>query len=272
MGLDCVVYMGEEDTKRQALNVARMKMLGAEVVPVTSGSRTLKDAINEAMRDWVTNVEDTHYLLGTVAGPHPFPTMVRDFHKIIGEEARDQVLALTGRLPDAVLACVGGGSNAIGIFHRFISDPNVRLIGLEAGGDGVETGRHAATITGGSPGVLHGTRSYVLQDSNGQTVESHSISAGLDYPGVGPEHAYLHDIGRAEYRAITDKEAMDAFSLLCKTEGIIPAIETAHALAGAIKVGKELGPDAILLINLSGRGDKDVHTAAQYFGITLDGQ
>ncbi len=270
MGLECVVYMGEEDTKRQALNVARMKMLGADVVPVTSGSRTLKDAINEAMRDWVTNVETTHYLLGTVAGPHPFPTMVRDFHKIIGEEAREQVLELVGRLPDAVLACVGGGSNAIGIFHRFISDEGVRLIGLEAGGDGVETGRHAATITGGSPGVLHGTRSYVLQDANGQTVESHSISAGLDYPGVGPEHAYLHDIGRAEYRAITDKEAMEAFSLLCKTEGIIPAIETAHALAGAIKVGKELGPDAILLINLSGRGDKDVHTAAQYFGIALD--
>ena len=269
MGLDCVVYMGEEDTRRQALNVARMKLLGAEVVPVTSGSRTLKDAINEAMRDWVTNVEDTHYLLGTVAGPHPFPTMVRDFHKIIGEEAREQVLALTGRLPDAVLACVGGGSNAIGIFHRFISDEGVRLIGLEAGGDGVETGRHAATITGGSPGVLHGTRSYVLQDANGQTVESHSISAGLDYPGVGPEHAYLHDIGRAEYRAITDKEAMDAFSLLSRTEGIIPAIETAHALAGAIKVGKELGPEAILLINLSGRGDKDVQTAAQYFGIPL---
>ena len=272
LGLECVVYMGEEDTKRQALNVARMKLLGASVVPVTTGSRTLKDAINEAMRDWVTNVEDTHYLLGTVAGPHPFPTMVRDFHKIIGEEAREQVLQLVGRLPDAVLACVGGGSNAIGIFHRFITDKDVRLIGLEAGGDGVETGRHAATITGGSPGVLHGTRSYVLQDANGQTVESHSISAGLDYPGVGPEHAYLHDIGRAEYRAITDKEAMDAFSLLCKTEGIIPAIETAHALAGAIKVGKELGPDAILLINLSGRGDKDVHTAAQYFGIALDGQ
>ena len=269
MGLECVVYMGEEDTRRQALNVARMKLLGAEVIPVTSGSRTLKDAINEAMRDWVTNVEDTHYLLGTVAGPHPFPTMVRDFHKIIGEEAREQVLALTGRLPDAVLACVGGGSNAIGIFHRFISDTSVRLIGLEAGGDGVETGRHAATITGGSPGVLHGTRSYVLQDANGQTVESHSISAGLDYPGVGPEHAYLHDIGRAEYRAITDKEAMEAFSLLSKTEGIIPAIETAHALAGAMKVGKELGPDAILLINLSGRGDKDVQTAAQYFGIPL---
>ena len=270
MGLDCVVYMGEEDTRRQALNVAKMKMLGAEVVPVTSGSRTLKDAINEAMRDWVTNVADTHYLLGTVAGPHPFPTMVRDFHKIIGEEAREQMLAQVGRLPDAVLACVGGGSNAIGIFHRFISDANVRLIGLEAGGDGVETGRHAATITGGSPGVLHGTRSYVLQDENGQTVESHSISAGLDYPGVGPEHAYLHDIGRAEYRAITDKEAMEAFSILCKTEGIIPAIETAHALAGAIKVGKELGPDGVLLINLSGRGDKDVHTAAGYFGISLD--
>lgn len=271
MGLECVVYMGEEDTKRQALNVARMKMLGAEVIPVTSGSRTLKDAINEAMRDWVTNVDSTHYLLGTVAGPHPFPTMVRDFHKIIGEEAREQMLSEVGRLPDAVLACVGGGSNAIGIFHRFISDANVRLIGLEAGGDGVETGRHAATITGGSPGVLHGTRSYVLQDENGQTIESHSISAGLDYPGVGPEHAYLFEIGRAEYRAITDKEAMEAFSLLCRTEGIIPAIESSHALAGAIKVGKELGEKGLLLINLSGRGDKDVHTAAQYFGIPLDG-
>jgi len=269
MGLECVVYMGEEDTKRQALNVARMKLLGAEVIPVTSGSRTLKDAINEAMRDWVTNVETTHYLLGTVAGPHPFPSMVRDFHKIIGEEARDQVLALTGRLPDAVLACVGGGSNAIGIFHRFISDTDVRLIGLEAAGDGVETGRHAATITGGSPGVLHGNRTYVLQDENGQTIESHSISAGLDYPGVGPEHAYLHDIGRAEYRAVTDAEAMHAFALLCKTEGIIPAIETAHALAGALQVGNELGKDAIILINLSGRGDKDVQTAAQYFGIPL---
>lgn len=269
MGLECVVYMGEEDTRRQSLNVARMKLLGAAVVPVTSGSRTLKDAINEAMRDWVTNVADTHYLLGTVAGPHPFPTMVRDFHKIIGEEAREQVLALTGKLPDAVLACVGGGSNAIGIFHAFISDSNVRLIGFEAGGDGVETGRHAATITGGSPGVLHGTRSYVLQDENGQTVESHSISAGLDYPGVGPEHAYLHDIGRAEYRAINDNQAMEAFELLCKSEGIIPAIETAHALAGAMIIGKEIGPDATLLINLSGRGDKDVQTAAQYFGIPL---
>ncbi|CAB4778068.1 unannotated protein [freshwater metagenome] len=269
MGLECVVYMGEEDTRRQSLNVARMKLLGAEVVPVTSGSRTLKDAINEAMRDWVTNVATTHYLLGTVAGPHPFPTMVRDFHKIIGEEAREQVLALTGKLPDAVLACVGGGSNAIGIFNAFIPDSAVRLIGLEAGGDGVETGRHAATITGGSPGVLHGTRSYVLQDANGQTIESHSISAGLDYPGVGPEHAYLHDIGRAEYRAVNDDAAMEAFALLCKTEGIIPAIESAHALAGAMVIGKELGPTATLLINLSGRGDKDVQTAAEYFGISL---
>ena len=269
MGLECVVYMGEEDTKRQALNVARMKLLGAQVVPVTSGSRTLKDAINEAMRDWVTNVETTHYLLGTVAGPHPFPTMVRDFHRVIGVEARAQVLELTGKLPDAVLACVGGGSNAIGIFHPFIDDTEVALIGLEAGGDGVSTGRHAATITGGTPGVLHGTRSYVLQDENGQTVESHSISAGLDYPGVGPEHAYLHDIGRAQYRAITDAQAMEAFALLCRTEGIIPAIETAHALAGAMQVGKELGPNATLLINLSGRGDKDVATAAAYFGIEL---
>jgi tryptophan synthase beta chain len=269
MGLECVVYMGEEDTKRQSLNVARMKLLGAEVIPVTTGSKTLKDAINEAMRDWVTNVETTNYLFGTVAGPHPFPTMVRDFQKIIGEEARAQVLELTGKLPDAVLACVGGGSNAIGIFYDFIKDKDVRLIGLEAGGDGVETGRHAATITGGTPGVLHGARSYLLQDENGQTVESHSISAGLDYPGVGPEHAYLSEIGRAEYRAITDAEAMYAFSLLCKTEGIIPAIESAHALAGALQVGRELGKDAILLINLSGRGDKDVHTAADYFGIPL---
>jgi tryptophan synthase beta chain len=246
-----------------------MKLLGAEVIPVTTGSKTLKDAINEAMRDWVTNVSTTHYLLGTVAGPHPFPTMVRDFHKIIGEEARAQVMQLIGKLPDAVLACVGGGSNAIGIFHEFIPDTQVRLIGLEAGGDGVETGRHAATITGGSPGVLHGTRSYVLQDKDGQTIESHSISAGLDYPGVGPEHAYLHDIGRAEYRAINDDAAMNAFALLCKTEGIIPAIESAHALAGALIVGQELGPDATLLINLSGRGDKDVSTAAEYFGIKL---
>lgn len=268
-GLECVVYMGEADTKRQSLNVARMKLLGATVVPVTQGSKTLKDAINEAMRDWVTNVETTHYLLGTVAGPHPFPTMVRDFQRIIGVEARQQVLDLTGRLPDAVLACVGGGSNAIGIFHPFIDDKSVRLIGLEAGGSGIETGLHAATISGGTPGVLHGTRSYVLQDKDGQTIESHSISAGLDYPGVGPEHAYLNDIGRAEYRPVTDDQAMYAFSLLSKSEGIIPAIETAHALAGALEIGNELGKEAILLINLSGRGDKDVQTAAEYFGMPL---
>ena len=221
------------------------------------------------MRDWVTNVSTTHYLLGTVAGPHPFPTMVRDFQRIIGVEARQQVLDLTGKLPDAVLACVGGGSNAIGIFHPFIEDSSVRLIGLEAGGKGIETGMHASTISGGKPGVLHGTRSYVLQDSDGQTIESHSISAGLDYPGVGPEHAYLNDIGRAEYRSITDDQAMYAFSLLCKSEGIIPAIETAHALAGALEIGNELGKDATLLINLSGRGDKDVQTAAEYFGLPL---
>lgn len=273
LGLECVVYMGEEDTKRQALNVARMKLLGAEVIPVTTGSRTLKDAINEAMRDWVTNVATTHYLLGTVAGPDPFPTMVRDFHKIIGDESRAQMLELIGRLPDAVLACVGGGSNAIGIFYAFLNDQSVRLIGLEAGGAGVETGKHAATIVGGTPGVLHGTRTYVLQDGDGQTLESHSISAGLDYPGVGPEHAYLHEIGRAEYRAITDDEAMEAFSLLSKSEGIIPAIETAHALAGAMKIGREMGKEngkeTALLINLSGRGDKDVQTAAKYFGIPL---
>lgn len=267
LGLECVVYMGEADTKRQALNVARMRLLGATVVPVTAGSRTLKDAINEAMRDWVTNVDTTHYILGTVAGPHPFPVMVRDFHRIIGDEARAQVLELTGALPTAVLACVGGGSNAIGIFYPFINDVDVRLLGLEAGGDGLETGRHASAISGGRPGVLHGARSYMLQDDDGQTVESHSISAGLDYPGVGPEHAHLHDIGRAEYWPITDSEAMEAFALLCRTEGIIPAIETAHALAGAMKLGRELGPTAVLLINLSGRGDKDVQTAAEYFGM-----
>jgi tryptophan synthase beta chain len=267
MGLSCSVYMGEEDTRRQALNVARMRLLGAEVIPVTTGSRTLKDAINEAFRDWVTNVETTNYVFGTVAGPHPFPTMVRDFQRVIGDEARAQVLQREGKLPDVVLACVGGGSNAIGIFTAFIPDDGVRLVGLEAGGDGVETGRHAATITGGDPGVLHGARSYLLQDANGQTIESHSISAGLDYPGVGPEHAFLHDRGRAEYRPITDAEAMEAFALLCRTEGIIPAIESAHALAGAMKVGQELGPDALLLVNLSGRGDKDVETASRWFGL-----
>ena len=271
LGLECVVYMGEEDTRRQALNVVRMKLLGAEVVPVTTGSKTLKDAINEAMRDWVTNVDSTHYLLGTVAGPSPFPRMVRDFQRVIGDESRVQVLELTGRLPDAVVACVGGGSNAIGIFYPFIDDPSVRLIGFEAGGDGVETGRHAATITGGAPGVLHGARSYLLQDAMGQTIESHSISAGLDYPGVGPEHSYLNDIGRATYRPITDSQAMDAFALLCRTEGIIPAIESAHAIAGAVDVARELGPDAIVLVNLSGRGDKDVDTAARWFGIDVEG-
>jgi len=265
LGLECVVYMGEEDTRRQALNVTRMKLLGATVVPVTVGSRTLKDAINEAMRDWVANVETTHYLLGTVAGPAPFPEMVRDFHRIIGDEAREQMLDRFGRLPDAVVACVGGGSNAIGIFTAFVSDENVRLVGLEAGGDGVETGRHAATISGGAVGVLHGTRSYVLQDEDGQTIESHSISAGLDYPGVGPEHAYLADIGRAEYRPVTDTQAMQAFKLLCETEGIIPAIETAHALHGALELGKELGAGALILVNCSGRGDKDVETAANWF-------
>ena len=267
LGLDCVVYMGEEDTRRQALNVARMRLLGAEVIPVTTGSRTLKDAINEAMRDWVTNVDTTNYVFGTVAGPHPFPLMVREYQRVIGDEARAQVLERCGRLPDVVAACVGGGSNAIGIFTAFVPDADVRLVGFEAGGDGVETGRHAASITGGLPGVLHGARSYLLQDENGQTVESHSISAGLDYPGVGPEHSYLHDTGRAEYRPITDSQAMDAFALLSKSEGIIPAIESAHALAGALDLGRELGPDAIILVNLSGRGDKDVETASKYFGI-----
>ncbi|MDQ1307257.1 MAG: tryptophan synthase beta chain [Actinomycetota bacterium] len=267
MGLDCVVYMGEQDTRRQALNVARMKLLGAEVIPVTAGSRTLKDAINEAMRDWVTNVADTHYLLGTVAGPAPFPEMVRDFQSIIGEEAREQIRTQAGRLPDAIAACVGGGSNAIGIFHAFLSDSAVRLCGYEAGGDGIETGRHAATLTGGSPGVLHGTRSYLLQDDEGQTIESHSISAGLDYPGVGPEHAWLRDTGRAHYQPISDAQAMTAFELLCRTEGIIPAIETAHALAGALELSSELGPSGLILVNLSGRGDKDVETAARWFGL-----
>lgn len=266
-GLECVVYMGEVDTERQALNVARMKLLGAEVVPVTVGSRTLKDAINEALRDWVANVENTHYLLGTVAGPHPFPTMVRDFHSVIGIEAREQVLALTGRLPDAVVACVGGGSNAMGIFHAFLDDASVRLIGNEAAGDGVDTMFHAATISKGRPGVLHGARSLMLQDDDGQTMESHSISAGLDYPGVGPEHAWLDSIGRAEYRPVTDAQAMDALRLLSRTEGIIPAIETAHALHGAIELGRELGPEGIVLVSLSGRGDKDMETAARYFGL-----
>jgi tryptophan synthase beta chain len=266
-GLECVVYMGEEDTRRQALNVARMRLLGASVIPVVTGSRTLKDAINEALRDWVTNVDTTYYLFGTVAGPHPFPVMVRDFARGIGVEARQQVLALTGRLPDAVCASVGGGSNAIGIFHAFIPDAGVALYGFEAGGDGFDTGRHASSITAGAVGVLHGNRTYVLQDEDGQTIESHSISAGLDYPGVGPEHAYLHDTGRATYEPVSDAEAMDAFGLLCRTEGIIPAIESAHALAGALRVAKQLGPEAIIVVNLSGRGDKDVETAGKWFGV-----
>ena len=266
MGLECTVYMGKVDTERQALNVARMRILGAEVVAVEHGSATLKDAINEAMRDWVTHVEHTHYVLGTVTGPHPFPEMVRDFHKIIGEEAREQVLELTGRLPDAVIACVGGGSNAMGIFHRFVGDEGVRLIGVEAGGEGIESGRHAARFATAEPGVLHGAMSYLMQDDEGQTLETHSISAGLDYPSVGPEHSHLRDSGRAEYRYATDEQVMHAFRLLCRTEGIIPALESSHALATALEVGQELGPDGLLLVNLSGRGDKDMHTAAEYFG------
>jgi len=266
MGLDCVVYMGEVDTQRQALNVARMRLLGAEVIPVTTGSRTLKDAINEALRDWVANVDTTHYLLGTAAGGHPFPMMVRNFHKVIGQEAREQILEKAGRLPDAVAACVGGGSNAIGIFHGFIDDAGVRLVGFEPGGKGIASGEHGATLSEGTPGLLHGALSYLLQDEDGQTTEAYSISAGLDYPGVGPEHAWLKDTGRAEYRSVTDAEAMSAFQLLSRTEGIIPAIESSHALAGAIELGRELGPDGLIVVCLSGRGDKDMDTAATYFG------
>lgn len=267
LGMECVVYMGEVDTERQALNVARMRLLGAEVIPVTTGSRTLKDAINEAMRDWVTNVESTNYIFGTVAGPAPFPAMVRDFQKVIGEEARQQVLDLCGRLPDAVTACVGGGSNAIGIFEAFLDDESVALYGFEAAGDGVDTPRHAATISRGRPGILHGARSYLLQDEDGQTIESHSISAGLDYPGVGPEHSWLADLGRAQYIPVTDSAAMDAMRLLSRTEGIIAAIESAHALAGTLDLGRELGPDSIIVVSLSGRGDKDMETAAAWFNI-----
>lgn len=266
MGMSCVVYMGEIDTERQALNVARMRLLGAEVVPVKHGSRTLKDAINEAMRDWVANVDSTHYLLGTVAGPHPFPVMVRDFHSIIGVESREQLLATEGRLPTAVVACVGGGSNAMGIFHAFLDD-DVALHGYEAAGDGMDTPRHAATLGRGRPGVLHGAKTYVLQDEDGQTVESHSISAGLDYPGIGPEHAWLRDSGRATYHGITDAQAMQAMWDLSRTEGIIPAIETAHGLAGALELARTLAPDDIVLVNNSGRGDKDMETAARYFGL-----
>ena len=266
-GLDCTVYMGSVDTKRQALNVARMELLGATVVPVDSGSATLKDAINEALRDWVASVGHTAYLFGTAAGPHPFPSMVRDFTRGIGDEARAQCLELTGRLPDAVLACVGGGSNAIGMFTAFLDDPGVRILGFEAGGDGVETGRHAATIVGGDGGVLHGARTFILQDEDGQTIESHSISAGLDYPGVGPQHAHLAKSGRGEYLPITDRRAMDALALLARTEGIICAIESAHALAGALDVARDLGPGGLVLVNLSGRGDKDMETAIDWFGL-----
>ncbi len=259
LGIDCVVYMGEEDARRQELNVFRMKLLGAEVRIVKSGSRTLKDAINEALRDWVTNVENTHYILGSVVGPHPFPTIVRDFQKIIGEETKQQILEAEGRLPDAVIACVGGGSNAIGIFYSFINDEHVRLIGVEAGGMGIETGKHAASLNGGSVGVLHGMKSYFLQDEEGQIMNTHSVSAGLDYPGVGPEHAYLKEIGRAEYLTVTDEEALEGFKLLSKTEGIIPALESAHAVIRAVDVARELGKEGILVINLSGRGDKDMY-------------
>jgi tryptophan synthase beta chain len=269
-GLDCTVYMGSVDTKRQALNVARMELLGAKVVPVDSGSATLKDAINEALRDWVASVDHTAYLFGTAAGPHPFPSMVRDFTRGIGDEARQQCLDLIGRLPDAIVACVGGGSNAIGLFTAFLDDTDVQIYGFEAGGDGVETGRHAATIVAGDSGVLHGARTYVLQDEDGQTIESHSISAGLDYPGVGPQHAHLAKTGRASYLAVTDAEAMDAFALLARTEGIIPAIESAHAVAGALRLADEMGPDNVILVNLSGRGDKDMGTAVEWFGLTGD--
>ncbi|NLA09262.1 MAG: tryptophan synthase subunit beta [Microbacteriaceae bacterium] len=264
-GLDCTIYMGEVDTERQALNVARMRLLGAEVKAVSTGSRTLKDAINDAYRDWVASVETTNYIFGTAAGPHPFPAMVRDFQKIIGEEARGQIVERTGSLPDAVLACIGGGSNAIGMFDAFLDDEGVRLYGVEAAGDGVDTARHAASIERGRPGVLHGARTFVLQDEDGQTIESHSISAGLDYPGVGPEHAWLASIGRVQYIPATDDEAMQALRLLSRTEGIIPAIESAHALAGALRIGQELGAEATIVVCLSGRGDKDMDTAARYF-------
>jgi tryptophan synthase beta chain len=268
-GLECVVYMGAEDVKRQAANVARMKMLGAEVVPVQSGSKTLKDALNEAMRDWVTNVTSTFYIIGTVAGPHPYPMMVRDFQAVIGHESKAQMMALAGRHPDAVIACVGGGSNAMGIFHAYIPEASVRLIGVEAAGEGIETGKHAATLCAGTPGVLHGNRTYLLQDADGQIQETHSISAGLDYPGVGPEHAWLRDSKRAEYVSVTDDEALAAFHALCRLEGIIPALESSHALAHAARLAPTLPQDAILLVNLSGRGDKDMHTVAARAGMTL---
>ncbi|MCG8997193.1 tryptophan synthase subunit beta [Laribacter hongkongensis] len=268
-GMECVVYMGAEDVKRQASNVFRMKLLGATVVPVESGSRTLKDALNEAMRDWVTNVDNTFYILGTAAGPHPYPMLVRDFVSVIGQEALVQMPEVIGRQPDAVVACVGGGSNAIGMFHPYVDVPGVRMVGVEAGGDGVETGRHAAPLSAGRPGVLHGARMYLMQDADGQIIETHSISAGLDYPGVGPEHSYLKDIGRAEYVAATDTEALEAFHTLCRLEGIIPALESSHAVAHAMKMAAGMSPEQVILVNLSGRGDKDINTVARLAGIEL---
>ncbi len=269
LGLDCVVYMGSEDIQRQAINVYRMKLLGAKVVPVTSGSRTLKDALNEAMRDWVTNIEDTFYIIGTVAGPHPYPAMVRDFQAVIGKEVRYQIMEFEGRLPDALVACVGGGSNAMGLFYPFLDDPAVALIGVEAAGKGLATGRHAAPLSAGRPGVLHGNRTYLMETDDGQIIETHSISAGLDYPGVGPEHAWLKDSGRARYVAVTDDEAIEAFHLLTRVEGIMPALESSHAIAYSGRLARELGRDACIVVNLSGRGDKDVHTIAAREGISL---
>jgi tryptophan synthase beta chain len=268
-GMQCVVYMGSEDIKRQAINVYRMKLLGAEVVPVESGSKTLKDALNEAMRDWVTNVDSTFYIIGTVAGPHPYPMLVRDFQSVIGREVRYQIMEFEGRLPDALVACVGGGSNAMGLFYPFIDDKHVALYGVEAAGEGIETGHHAATLCAGRPGVLHGNRTYLLETDDGQIVETHSISAGLDYPGVGPEHAYLKDSGRARYFGVTDKEALEAFHELTRVEGIMPALETSHAIAYAKKLARELGRDKVIVVNLSGRGDKDIHTVATFEGIRL---
>ncbi|MDX9874450.1 MAG: tryptophan synthase subunit beta [Spongiibacteraceae bacterium] len=268
-GMECQVYMGEEDVRRQAINVYRMKLLGAEVIPVKSGSRTLKDAMNEALRDWVTNVDDTFYIIGTVAGPHPYPRMVRDFQAIIGREARAQCLEMTGRLPDALVACVGGGSNAIGLFHPFLEDSSVAMYGIEAGGYGLESGRHGAPLNAGLPGVLHGNRTYLMQDEAGQIIETHSISAGLDYPGVGPEHAWLRDIGRVRYEPVTDDEALAAFRMLTRTEGIMPALESSHAIAWTQKLAPTMRPDQIIIVNLSGRGDKDIHTVADLDGISF---
>lgn len=269
LGMSCQVYMGEEDVRRQALNVYRMKLLGAEVIPVSSGSKTLKDAMNEAMRDWVTNVDDTFYIIGTVAGPHPYPMLVRDFQAVIGREAKQQCLQQAGRMPDALVACVGGGSNAIGLFHPFLNDSEVALYGVEAAGDGIETGRHAAPLTAGRPGILHGNRTYLMEDDNGQIIHTHSISAGLDYPGVGPEHAWLKDVGRAQYVSVTDEEALDAFRELTLVEGIMPALESSHALAYAAKLARKMKPEEIIIVNLSGRGDKDIHTVADIDGITF---